>query len=136
MIDPRDVVIGYEPDGTPVYEPFAVYADARAAELQAVVRSYVDAHLPPTEREALIGHALAAILRRLAGQDVDPSIFADISGALGWTSRAQVLGELIARQCRECAGVAALAELTVDPAQLGVPPPVSAGRIAALLGGG
>lgn len=134
-MDPRDVVIGYEPDGTPVYEPFAVYAAARAVELQAAVRAYVDVKLPPTEREALIGHALAVILRLLAAQPVDPSILAEITAALAWVTQAQVLGEQLNATCAAAADLDALAALTVDPTVLGTPPPVSAGRIAAMLGG-
>lgn len=134
-MDPRDVVIGYEPDGTPVYEPFTAYAAARAAELQASVRSYVDAKLPTTEREALIGHALAVILRLLTAQPVDPSILAEITAALAWVTQAQVLGEQLATVCAAASSVEALALLEVDPTVLGGPPAVSAGRIAAMLGG-
>jgi hypothetical protein len=119
-----------------VERPLAEVQAERVAELQRAIREHVDAHLPPSEREALSALLQRATLMRGMGLPVDDGALLAPLAALGWAEDAMVLGGDIARRCAECTTVEELRAVDVDPAKaLGQPPIITAGDIAAALRG-
>lgn len=118
--------------------PLADLVAARTAELQQQVRDHVDAHLPPSEREALASIAAGLAERAAFGVGLTPTeqgVAAGLLMARDWTMRATALGGEVAARCAACTSAEELAAVTVDLASLGEPPRVTAGEVALALRG-
>lgn len=130
------------PAPTPVVEvppvPLADAIAARTAELQQAIRDHADAHLPPSEREALASIAAGLVERRTFGLDLteqEQGVAVGLIMARDWTMRATALGGEVAARCAACTSAEELAAVTVDLASLGEPPRVTAGEVALALRG-
>jgi len=108
----------------------------RTAELQQVIRSHVDQHLPPSEREGLAALLQRCTLMKGMGIPVDDGALLALLASLGWAEGAMMLGAEVATACRACTTLAELQAVAVDLGVLGAPPVVSAGQIALALRGG
>jgi len=116
-------------------QPLADAIDQRILELQQVIRSHVDEHLPPSEREGLAALLQRCTLMRGMGLPVDDGALLALLAFLGWAESALMLGADVAARCRACATLAELQAVAVDLGVLGDPPIVSAGEIAVALRG-
>jgi len=132
-IVPPAVVIAAPP---PPKRPLVEVQAERILELQQVIRSHVDEHLPPSEREGLAALLQRCTLMRGMGLPVDDGALLALLASLGWAESALMLGAEVAARCRACTTLAELADVAVDLSGLGEPPIVSAGEIAVALRGG
>ena len=127
------------PPPEPPPGPLADAIAARTAELQQQVRDHVDAHLPPSEREALASIAAGLAERAAFGVPLTPTeqgVAVGLMGARAWTMAAVALGGEVAARCAACTSAEALAAVTVDLKALGEPPRVTAGEVALALAKG
>lgn len=107
-------------DGQPVFEPFEVRAEARAAELQAQIRQLVDSTIPPEAREALAVLLQETTLLTMAGTLTPSQAGArtSILAALAWVKAAMALGDLQLDRALACQSLEELAVLQVDTSSL------------------
>ncbi len=111
---------------------------ARTTELQQQVRDHVDAHLPPSEREALASIAAGLMEKRtFLGEltEAEQGVVVGLIMARDWTMRATALGGEVAARCAACTSAEELAAVSVDLASLGEPPRVTSGEVALALRG-
>lgn len=130
--------LGGPPDTAPEPRPLADLQRERAEELQRAIRAHVDAHLPPSEREALAAIAAGLAERAAFGVALTPTeqgVAVGLMGAREWTMRAAALGGEVAARCAACASVEELAAVSFDLDALGEPPRVTAGEVALALRG-
>lgn len=124
------------PAPPPPPRPLADLQRERADELQQSIRDHVDAHLPPSEREALAAIAAGLAERAAFGvalTDAERGVAVGLMGAREWTMRAVALGGEVVARCTACTSAEELAAVTVDLGALGEPPRVTAGEVALVL---
>lgn len=105
------------------------------ATLHATIRAHVDAHLPPSEREALAALMQRATLMRGMGLSVDEGALLALVAALGWAEDAMILGDDVRAAVAAAVDLDGVLAVSVDPATLGQPPVITAGEIAKALRG-
>lgn len=119
MSDPRDIVVGHHPDGSPVLDPFVAHVAARAATLQAEIRAYVDSVLPRDEREIALADYCDMLLGLIGGAEVDGVAATLLQAKKNFTLRARVEGLRVEAACAACATVDDLSDVVVDFAAIG-----------------
>lgn len=132
-----DVAVIVDPDETPVWP--MVDLDALKAQrieaFTAAIWAHVDSVLPPREREALSALMQQVTAAALAGTALDAQAVLLLQLTLQWASGAMAMQAALAAAVQTATTVAELDAVGLDLSLLGSPPGVSAGRIAAMLGG-
>jgi hypothetical protein len=121
---------------TPILRELAEVQAARAAELQATIRSHVDQHLAPSEREALASIAAGLAEKAAFGvalTETEQGVAVGLMQARAWTMAALALAGDVAVRCAACSTMEELAAVTVDLSALGPAPQVTAGEVALVL---
>ena len=143
-----DIIIGFdevtdvrtgETTRTPILQPLADAIAARTAELQQAIRDHVDAHLPPSEREALASIAAGLAEKRAFGlplSETEQGVAVGLMQHRAWTTTALALAGDVAARCAACTSAEELAAVTVDLTALGEAPRVTAGEVAIALAKG
>jgi hypothetical protein len=125
--------LGGPPDTTPEPRPLAELVLARTLELQQQIRTYVDTHLPPNEREGLAALLQKVTILRGMGLPVNEGASLALVVALDWVEAAMAMGHEVAVAAQACTTAEELQALTVDLSRLGPPPNITSGQIAAML---
>lgn len=103
--------------------------------ITAAIWAHVDSVLPPREREAFSALLQQVTASALTGESLNASAVQLLQQTLQWAAGAMSLQAALAAAVQAAATVDELDAVTLDLAALGSPPGVSAGRIAAMLGG-
>lgn len=123
------------PEPTPP-RPIAELRREHTVMLQATIRDHVDAHLPPSEREAL-GSIAAGLAEKAAfGVPLTPTeqgVAIGLMQARAWSLGALALAGDAAVRCAACTTLDEVQAVTVDLSALGEPPRITAGEVALAL---
>lgn len=132
-----DVAVIVDPNETPVWP--AVDLDTlksqRIDAITSAIWAHVDNVLVPREREALSALMQQVTAAAILGVTLNAEGVLMLQMTLQWASSAMALQAALAAAVQAAATAAELDAIGLDLSLLGSPPGVSAGRIAAMLGG-
>lgn len=117
----RGLHVGNNKDGSRIEVPFDEVAKARALELQAEVRAYVDSVLPRDDREIALADYCDLLLALIGGGPVDGEAATALMAKKNFTLRARKVGDKAQADCDACKSVDELARVAVDLDVIGVP---------------
>ncbi len=132
-----DVAVISDPDETPVWPAIDVEAlkAQRIDAITAAIWAHVDSVLPAREREALSALMQQVTAAALVGATLNAEAVQLLQMTLQWASGAMAQQGALAVAVASASSAAEVDAVGLDLAALGSPPGVSAGRIAAMLGG-